>query len=154
MNDLIKIIESDFPFKNLEGIHGKEHARRVLLLAKKITELVKQDVDYDAIIISALMHDVGRIHDDIDSSHGARSAELIGDFVKKHDIDCNIRLIKEIATRHSLHNPPNAQIECLIVGDADKLDRFRLGYSDLRVEYLELKESLELVEFAAKLNGF
>ncbi|MCK4670260.1 MAG: HD domain-containing protein [Nanoarchaeota archaeon] len=154
IDEIIQIIKQKPPYSNLSSyIHGKSHAERVLLFATKLAEKLNEKIDMKAVTIAALLHDVGRVDDGLDPNHGNRSAILAEDFLKKNNIECNIELIKRIIRRHCEDDFSEAPVECLIVGDADKLDRFRLRGDPLREEYLELAESLELVDFARKMDN-
>lgn len=151
MKELISLIKNNEPFVNLPpGIHGKGHAERVLDFALKLSGFF--EVDKKVIVIAALLHDCGRVNDYDDPEHGERGAILAKEFVRSHKIDVDAALVARCIAGHVKEN--NTEIECKIIGDADKLDRFRFRGPDcLRVEFLELPESFSLIEYAKKVNG-
>lgn len=151
MKELISLIENNEPFLGLkEGVHGKGHARRVLDFALKLSEFF--DVDKKIIVLSALLHDCGRIDDFDDPMHGERGAVLAKEFIALHKIDVDSSLVARCISGHVKES--NAETECRIIGDADKLDRFRFSGPDcLRTEFLELPESHSLIEYAKRMNG-
>ena len=153
MKELIELIENNEPFLSLKSYyHGKEHARRVLDLALRLAD--KVGGDRKVLVISALLHDVGRVNEGVDASHGPRGALMAREFILKHKIDVDADLVYACISRHSIDNPGPGAKECMIIGDADKLDRFRLPECDsLDPSYLELPESHSLISYAKKLNN-
>lgn len=151
MKELISLIKNNEPFVNLPpGVHGKKHAERVLDFALKLSEFF--EVDKKVIVIAALLHDVGRVNDYDDPEHGERGAVMAKEFIRAHRIDVDTSLVSRCIAGHVKEN--NTEVECKIIGDADKLDRFRFrGHDCLRVEFLELPESFSLIEYAKKVNG-
>ena len=142
------------------GIHGRAHACRVFALANVLYNLVKdrKKIDIQAIIISSLLHDCGRSNDGKDILHGVKSSEKVMDFIKDYEVSCNIKLVMECITRHC--PPPgyknkNPSMESQIIGDSDKLDRFRFHKQKKPCkEYLlELEESKFLMNISARING-
>lgn len=151
MKELISLIKENVPFVNLpSGIHDKGHAERVLDFALKLSEFF--EVDRKVIVLSALLHDCGRVNDYDDPEHGERGAVLAKEFIRAHKIDVDASLVARCIIGHV--KEANTEVECKIIGDADKLDRFRFSGCDcLRTEFLELPESLSLIEYAKKANG-
>jgi putative nucleotidyltransferase with HDIG domain len=151
MKELISLIKENEPFISLpSGVHGKGHAERVLDFALKLSEYF--EVDKKVIVIAALLHDVGRVNDYDDPEHGERGAVLAKEFIALHKIDVDASLVARCIIGHV--KEANNEIECKIIGDADKLDRFRFrGHDCLRVEFLELPESHSLIGYAKKVNG-
>ncbi|MEM4263765.1 MAG: HD domain-containing protein, partial [Candidatus Woesearchaeota archaeon] len=159
ISDIFRLTISKKPFIDLPfGIHGRAHANRVLLFANTLLNL-RQDrekLDITAIIIAALLHDCGRVSNDKDKLHAVRSAEMALKFIKENNIDCNTKLIRECIVRHC---PPqgyknnNPSIESKIIGDADKLDRFRFIEQEnpCNASFLELEESKLLMDIAARV---
>lgn len=142
------------------GIHGRAHACRVFVLANTLSNLMndKSKLDIQAIIISSLLHDCGRLNDSHDALHGVRSAEKAMKFIGENNLVCNKELIQECITRHcppSGYKNNNPSIESKIVGDADKLDRFRFHRqsSPCKDYFLELEESKSLMDVSARING-
>lgn len=155
----IDTIMSNPPFTEIQyGIHGRGHANRVLLFSNLLANLVEEKVDTQAITIAALLHDCGRQNNGSDPYHGTNSAKKALEFIKKHKIDCDETLVYSCIERHC--PPPNYKdtnpsLESKIVGDSDKLDRFRfLGQSaPCNPKFLELKESIKLMDLSARVNG-
>jgi HD superfamily phosphodiesterase len=141
------------------GIHGRIHANRVFVLANTLSGIIdkKNKLDMKTVIISSLLHDCGRENDGHDPYHGERSAEKALEFIERNNIICDKDLIVECITRHC--PPPGYKsikpsLESKIVGDADKLDRFRFlkQRNPCRKEFLELKESKLLMDMSSRIN--
>lgn len=126
--------------------HYMDHAIRVTILTYKLCKSLNvNEEDTVILLVSALLHDIGRKNNSNDIKHGEAGAELleeifsnpkIFDIIKNHSIgDRNI---------HSKYKDL-----IYILKDADALDRVRSN--DLNIKYLRNKESLELIEFAKKL---
>lgn len=162
IDEIINIIQDNPPFREmLYGIHGRKHANNVLFFANMLATIIQEkggdEIDFKSLTIAALLHDCGRVSDSDDPKHAKESAILAQRFIEDKKIDCNAELVAKIIKSHcppkgfSLKNLP---IECKILGDADKLDRFRFHNhkAPLKVELLELKESFSLINFAARVN--
>jgi len=157
--EIIDLILNNPPYLELRpGIHASAHANRVLLFSNLLINLVDQKVDVIAISISSLLHDCGRQNDGLDPYHGTNSAKKAINFIKEHNIDCDKELIYNCIERH--YPPPNyvdsnPTLESKIVGDADKLDRFRILNHKAPCDptFLELKESILLMDISARING-
>jgi len=159
--EILNILLNSKQFLNMPfGIHGRIHANKVFVLANTLSNLVKKDKEIDiiAIIISSLLHDCGRENDGKDPYHGVKSAEKALDFIEENNISCNKELVKECIIRHC--PPPdyvfnNPSIESKIIGDADKLDRFRFlrQKNPFKEEFLELEESKSLMDISSRING-
>lgn len=159
--EVLNLVLKSKQFLNMPfGIHGRIHANKVFVLANTLSNLVRKNKEIDriAITISSLLHDCGRKNDGKDLYHAVKSAEKAIDFIEENNINCNKELIKECIIRHC--PPPecvfsNPSIESKIIGDADKLDRFRfLRQKDpCREEFLELEESKSLMDISARING-
>lgn len=156
---LIELIMGDQLYMQMPiGIHGRLHANKVLLFSNLLSNLVEEKVDTKAIIISALLHDCGRQNNGHDPYHGVNSAKKAMKFIDKFNIDCNKDLVYNCIERHC--PPPNyvdnnPTIESKIVGDSDKLDRFRFlrQQEPCKKQFLELKESIAIMDIAARVNG-
>ena len=142
------------------GIHGRAHACRVFAFANILSNLVKdrKKIDIQTIIISSLLHDCGRSNDGKDIFHGVKSSEKVIDFIKYYKVFCNIKLVIECITRHC--PPPgyknnNPSIESQIIGDSDKLDRFRFHKqkNPCKEYLLDLEESKFLMDISSRING-
>lgn len=153
MDENIRKIRNSEIFKSMRGIHGTDHAERVLLFALKLADVVEDFVDKKSLTVGALLHDCGRINDWEGWEHAVRSAKFAGEFIEDAGIDCNKELVKKIIIEHcpKEKNFYRDLTESKILADADKLDRFRFGI--LNTKFLELKESFELIEFAKKINN-
>lgn len=155
------LIVQDVLFRNMtSAIHGVAHAERVWLLANLLANFYADSKpDLTIVTLCALLHDCGRREDGRDELHGARSAELAMRFIERHQLNMNAKLVETIILHHC--PPPDYEetgvipLETKIVGDADKLDRFRLfGDNPCDPAYLELPESQSLMGLAARLNGW
>lgn len=163
LKQIVKLIQNKPPFMTSRyGIHGRAHANRVLLFANLISvlaqERLNEPLDLKAITIAALLHDCGRSSDGSDSNHADKSAELASEFIQKNKIECNGELISKIIRRHCPSEDfkwDNPTVEAKIMGDADKLDRFRFHRQKrpLKIEWLEIPESLEIIDIASRVNG-
>lgn len=141
------------------GIHGRIHACRVFTFANCLSNIIKnrKNIDMTAIIISSLLHDCGRVNNGEDIFHGVRSAKKALEFIEENNILCNNDLVRECIIRHCpppKYNNKNPPIESKIVGDADKLDRFRFYKQKEPVKkyFLELEESRSLMNISARIN--
>lgn len=71
-------------FHNFNGIHGNTHCSRVLLHSLSMArELQLPDAERHVLALASCLHDIGRIDDEEDETHGKRSTECIID----HGID-------------------------------------------------------------------
>lgn len=155
----LELLLNNPPFTEIPfGIHGRAHATRVLLFSNLLSNLVSEKVDSQAIMIAALLHDCGRQNNGTDPYHGTNSAKKAMDFIDKNKIDCNKNLVYSCIERHC--PPPNfvdkfPSLESKIVGDSDKLDRFRFLRQEApcNSKFLELKESFILMDVSARVNG-
>jgi len=158
-SEIINLVLNNPPFTEIQfGIHGRAHATRVLLFSNLLTNLIEQKVDITAISISALLHDCGRKNNGSDPYHGTNSAKKAIEFINKYKIDCDKDLIYNCIERHC--QPPNytddnPTLESKIVGDSDKLDRFRFlrQHIPCNPKFLELKESISLMDISSRING-
>jgi hypothetical protein len=146
------------------GIHGMEHAYRVLLLVREITAQEKLSTKLmKQLEFCAIFHDIGRINDEIDDMHGNRAIQLltINSFwglekydnqlvrflIENHCIDDS--LSRMTVGGYNLHNTEESIYLLSIFKDADNLDRFRIGDFDSR--FLRNKSSHSLVRKASQL---
>jgi HD superfamily phosphodiesterase len=156
---IIDLVLNNPPFIEMPfGIHGRAHANRVLLFSNLLVNLVKEEVDVEAVSIAALLHDCGRQNNGHDPYHGTNSAKKAIEFIEKHNIKCNKDLVYNCIERHC--PPPkyidnNPTLESKIVGDSDKLDRFRFirQRAPCNSKFLEISESLTLMDVSARVNG-
>lgn len=146
------------------SIHGVRHCTRVLLHTCNFAD--KLDLgpsDIRLLALSALYHDIGRIHDSEDPDHGYRSWKKLTDLkLYKPDSQEEEAVLRFIIENHCLHdadgeiNLSDYQIKDKkkalylynIFKDADGLDRVRLG--DLDLSYMRLPETQTMSRFATK----
>lgn len=108
-----------------DSAHDKEHIYRVLYVALDIAKY-EQCVDTDVLIMSCLLHDIGRQEQflDPDICHALAGSQKAYDFLisigiaeekAQHVRDC-------ISTHRFRANDPPTSIEAKILYDADKID--------------------------------
>ena len=146
--------------------HGIKHNLRVALYAFYLSSRLKLDRSSVKILLYACMyHDIGRVNDDEDSAHGARSAQLIDRLDLKISEE-ERRILKTIITCHSLPDyrfPVMAKKYCSncyekceklykLLKDSDALDRTRLEYPYINLSYLRFSESKSLVPLSYLLE--
>ena len=138
--------------------HGITHCERVALFAFAIGVLEKvSDEDLRILMESAKYHDIGRIDDNEDKSHGRRSAEKFDEFEIGSTFSKEAKkILKAICIGHSINDEDfeavmqefdikekeNCQKVFKILKDADALDRARLKYSALDLQYLTIDDSI------------
>lgn len=108
-----------------DSAHDKEHIYRVLYVALDIAKYEK-DVDNDVLIISCLLHDIGRKEQFEDPSlcHALVGSKKAYDYLTSTGLFVNKALhIKDCISTHRYRasNPPGS-IEAKILFDADKID--------------------------------
>ncbi len=161
--DIFDDIDKNLLYKSVK--HGFNHNVRVFIYALIIciNEGLSDD-DIKVVLEGAKYHDIGRINDLEDSSHGVRSAEKL-DFLKDKYSDMEIKYLKTIVIGHSLNDEFFEKIameneiidleKCkkmfMILKDADALDRVRLEYPYVDLNYLRTDTSLKLVLFSYQL---
>jgi hypothetical protein len=63
-----------------DGLHGTRHALRVALYVRALAaEQGLSSTERRTVIASALLHEIGRLHDQGDTEHGARGANWVND---------------------------------------------------------------------------
>jgi hypothetical protein len=147
-----------------KGIHGVEHAQRVLLLVQELASLEHLSPEQVEILeFCALYHDIGRINDSVDDIHGERSVQKL----QQHDFfglaQPHRRLAEYIIKNHCITDKTAyahetdygfADMDTAIYllqcfKDCDNLDRFRIF--DFNESYLRLKNSHQLIALAREL---
>ncbi|MFW9945393.1 MAG: HD domain-containing protein [Candidatus Odinarchaeota archaeon] len=110
-----------------DDIHGFPHIERVYSLCLKIGK--KLDADIKILKIAALLHDIGRINEGVNTlkrNHAEISAELATNFLTNLDIGLpkeDIENIIHCIRAHSFSNEIKPKtLEAKILSDADKLD--------------------------------
>lgn len=152
------------------NIHGESHVERVVILAFILSILYQLDYHSTSILLEAAKyHDIGRIDDGNDFTHGMRGAEKYNElFVTSDQIDS--RIIMALIEAHSIndekaesvfdkYNIPNKQRERVkkllyFLKDADSLDRFRLTDHSLKTKFLRYSESHKLIEVACEMANY
>lgn len=163
-NQTKKLAPSYF-INNPHGIHGIQHAKRVLILSLIFSYLNKLSLsDTEILINAALYHDIGRCHEGVCLEHGILSYKRMEELdLISISGDENTKILKYIVENHCLQDDiaySNAEgyefkdqekaVELLkILKDSDGLDRVRIG--DLDVGYLRNEYSARLVTLAQQL---
>ncbi|MDE5718984.1 MAG: HD domain-containing protein [Lachnospiraceae bacterium] len=108
-----------------DSAHDKEHVYRVLYHALEIAK-TQEDVDYDVLIASCLLHDVGRKEQFENPAlcHAAVGSEKAFAFLTAHGFAAEYagRVRHCIQTHRYRENNPPESLEAKILFDADKLD--------------------------------
>lgn len=104
-----------------ESAHDCSHIYRVLNNCLKIAKEF-EDVDYDVLIASALLHDIGR--DGLKKKHNEIGAEMAENFLKSINFpEEKISLVYHTIINHNNESYGKQKtIEAKILYDADKLD--------------------------------
>lgn len=105
--------------------HDKEHIYRVLYNALEIAK-AEHDVNYDVLIASCLLHDIGR-REQLENPalcHAIVGSEKAYQFLVSHGLElCYAEQVKQcIRTHRYRKNDPPQSLEAKILFDADKLD--------------------------------
>ena len=146
-------------------IHGYEHVERVIILGVILCMKMKlTQKETRLILLSCAYHDIGRINDSYDLSHGRRAAnkleEICGDLqIQKEELpeiqaaiathSTSDHRLQEFMKIYQVNDPDLCSMICNCLKDADGLDRVRLG--DLDENYLRNEESKHLVDTAYNL---
>lgn len=108
-----------------DSVHDKEHIYRVLNMALEIAE-DEENVDMDILVVSCLLHDIGRPEDRADPTkcHAAIGGEKAFHFLCNNgwSEDRAERVYECILQHRFRENNPPSSIESQILFDADKLD--------------------------------
>jgi uncharacterized protein len=119
----------DFAIKNSKNddIHGFPHVERVYNICIDIGE--KMNANLLVLMIAALLHDCGRIQEEIESegrNHAEISAEIALNFLNERNFNVSLSDISNIdhcIKAHSFSNETAPEtLEAKILSDADKLD--------------------------------
>ena len=165
--DDYKQLMSDFNTKILykSNIHGINHNIRVAFYTFIIytVEKINKD-DFKIVIEAAKYHDIGRINDCEDKTHGKRSSESLNFLINKYS-DEELNILKSIIECHSLNDIELINItnkngvkdfnRCKklleILKDSDGLDRVRLEYPFVNVDYIRTNTAKRLILIAYKI---
>ena len=130
--------------------HGNIHAGKVCLYTAILAgKLGISDKDTLVLMAAAVFHDIGRVNNSDDPSHGDESAE------KLNNLDSDFwKSVEEVIRLHSrsdkkLSTSRYAEL-VKIFKDSDALDRVRTG--DLDERYLRFDESKSLVKLAKEIH--
>ena len=149
-------------------IHGQSHIERVSILSFALAlQLQLNSHDLELCLEIAKYHDIGRRDEGEDEEHGMRGAEkfmaicdefsnndknIIAMVIAAHSLrdDCYINLFKQWK---GLEEAQYIRCKILldIIKDADALDRFRLRDKSLKIDFLRLGYSTELVRVACEM---
>lgn len=150
-----------------QGIHGIMHTKRVLMILNMIFSLETLDILEKRILAYVgLYHDIGRINNFYDITHGKKSYDKLISEGLIDTIDLNkedIEIMKYIIANHSIpdeegkkniidyniKDTKKALKLYEIFKDADGLDRVRIG--DLNAEYLRREISKTLIPAVEEL---
>jgi len=153
-------------------LHGIYHNARVMLYTMFIARQLELTVaDCEVVVPAALYHDIGRVNDKEDGSHGCRSAQLIEQILPRDYADMNMlkavielhsiddKHFAAIAQKHNIVDRDRFKTLYSVLKDVDALDRVRLTYynsdhSELNPNMLRLPISRQLVKVAHQLNEF
>ncbi|MCI5839227.1 MAG: HD domain-containing protein [Peptoniphilaceae bacterium] len=150
-------LNTEILFKSF--IHGQGHIERVMLFAMMLSEHYNLNKkDSDILMNASSYHDIGRVNDRYDLSHGKRASEKIAIYTKLSGED--LEILKATVTAHSLEdssmekviesynieNKKRAIYLAKMFKDCDGLDRVRI--SDLDENFLRNDYSKELVDFS------
>lgn len=157
-------IENEW-FHNPQGIHAVGHTKRVLLLGLLLSHLEQLSApDRDLICQASIYHDIGRITDGYDTSHGVASYKKLMDKDLISRISAaereNLRFVIELhaiadrAAHKQLHKYDLTDVTRTlklyhVFKDADGLDRVRIR--DLNLDYLRNPGAHKLVLLAHQL---
>ncbi len=117
--ELSRIIMGDDP------VHGWPHVERVLGLALRIAENTNNHVDYKVLVLSVLLHDIGRLAEDrLGKHHAVISAEIAKKLLENLGFSEDLveRVVEAIRTHSFSRNEQSRSLEAMILSDADKLD--------------------------------
>jgi len=143
-------------------LHNTGHARRVLIHSLILASM-KRLTDYERGILceAAVYHDIGRMNDSVDSSHGLRSwRKYILKVCADKALDEKKEAVRFLIINHCFEQKDIGKFDSVsiintykhllfLLKDADALDRVRNKKLDIR--YLQSEESLSLVPFASIL---
>jgi hypothetical protein len=151
---------SEDAFDHHSQLHGVGHTYRVMYHTLFLGTMTGLKKEAKTAFCAAYIHDLARQHDGLCSEHGLWSKqkklpEYIGFFKDAGIPDEEIEIIglavenhsetKEIPRDHLAYNTT------ALLKDADALDRFRLGETELKTELLRFPQSRERIIFAKKL---
>lgn len=173
-NDYLKIQK----YYDNDGYHGENHILQVLLYTLALAkELELKPREKQILAFCSIVHDMGRCDDDVDDKHGAKSIEIINEFLESNKFDYihlvneKLEIAKEIVKYHCIDDEEGIKnIESneliqdkeqaiklyKIFKDADALDRVRFdGFkTEFSVDYLRFEESKRLLLMVGSFDRF
>ena len=110
----------------LDGRHGRRHWQRVLENGLRLAE--HTGADREIVALFALMHDLGRQNEGIDSEHGVRSAQIASELRTAHPFldGKRFQILYTACEQHNL-GYTEGDITVQTCWDADRLDLGRIG---------------------------
>lgn len=119
------ILEAKKLLSNNKSSHNLEHTERVIRLCNKIGP--KEKADMHILITAALLHDIGRIHQDSSEGkicHAQKGSDIAKKLLKKHNYAQTeiTNICHCIKTHRYRNNQKPKSIEAKILYDADKID--------------------------------
>ena len=112
-------------FSGARGSHAWDHTQRVYRLSLQIGSA--EDADPDVVGVAALLHDIGRSHQDASRGricHAVKGAALSRPIVERLPLrdDQKANIVHCIRTHRYRNNDTPETIEARVLFDADKLD--------------------------------
>ncbi len=153
------VLKREF-FDNESPKHGINHTYRVMYHVLNIGQLAGMNHEIKTAFCAAFIHDMARYHDSYCTEHGPRAARkkfplFKNDFTNLGFCDDDLRAIKLAVSNHSVRHEiftgHKHYKTVALLKDADALDRIRIGENNLKIQYLRIPESLQLVDFAKQL---
>ena len=149
---------SNSDFSHPSYLHGLLHTYRVMTWSFIIAELACFAKGRNA-FFAAMIHDMGRVNDRVDPSHGENSTlnylPKYSELFKKYGAaESDLDEIAEAVTMHSLYTEKNTNETLKILKDADALDRVRLHPHKPDPAFLRYPFTMSLVPKAAELLRF
>lgn len=147
-------------FDNESHTHGINHTYRVMFHVLNIGQKAGWNHEIKTAFCAAFIHDMARYHDSYCTEHGARAAIMKFPLFKEKFrslgfVDDDMRAIKLAVSNHSVRHEiftgHKHYKTVALLKDADALDRIRIGENNLKIQYLRIPESLQLVDFAKQL---
>ncbi len=107
-----------------DSSHGWPHVERVIVWSNRIVNAESLDVDPELLLVSILLHDIGRALGDETEHHAVKSAEIGGLLLEKlgYYRDFIEECKKAILTHSYTLNMKPETVEAKVLSDADKLD--------------------------------
>lgn len=138
---------------DIEGVHGKAHTLRVLLLCLLLAKQMGLSIKKTELLATvAIYHDTCRQHDGIDEVHGydamqyykenvRRPHPIVEFLIEYHAIDDRFGYRELNNNPDLLDKAETVKLLFEIFKDADALDRVRFGISQLDLGYLRTEEA-------------